>query len=233
MAIALPERAVAERPFELTTEQQAAVEWGDGPLMVLAGAGTGKTTVVVERVRHLLASDRSLEPENVLVLTYNVKAAAELMDRLESALGLEIASRLWVHNFHSFGHRVLSDHRADLGLTENANVLDQVGQRLLLRELRPAFMDFLYHPMARDPNSAGRFADVIGRAKDELVTPAEFAAFAQGKREAFDMTHDGGFDQIIAELRERDVAGQAVAGQRRAPGAGQVRPGGGGQDRQP
>src|SRR5206468_402805 len=76
------------------------------------------------------------------------------------------------------------------------------------RELRPAFMDFLYHPMARDPNSAGRFADVIGRAKDELVTPVEFAAFAHGKREAFDMTHDGGFDGIIGELRERDALGR-------------------------
>jgi len=208
MAIALPERALAERPFQLTTEQIAAVDWGDGPLMVLAGAGTGKTTVVVERVRHLLAADSSLEPENILVLTYNVKAAAELMDRLEEALGLEVASRLWVHNFHSFGHRLLSDHRADLGLTENADVLDQVGQRLLLRELRPAFMDFLYHPMARDPNSAGRFAEVISRAKDELVTPSEFAALAQGKREAFDMSHDGGYDAIIAELRERDALGR-------------------------
>jgi len=143
--------------------------------MVLAGAGTGKTTVVVERVRYLLASDQALQPENVLVLTYNVKAAAELMDRLEEALGLEIASRLWVHNFHSFGHRVLSDHRADLGLTENADVLDQVGQRLLLRELRPAFMDFLYHPMARDPNSAGRFAEVIGRARLAVVAEVEGA----------------------------------------------------------
>jgi superfamily I DNA/RNA helicase/RecB family exonuclease len=174
---------------------------------VLAGAGTGKTTVVVERVRHLLASDPDLQPENVLVLTYNVKAAAELMDRLEETLGLEVASRLWVHNFHSFGHRVLSDHRADLGLTENADVLDQVGQRLLLRELRPEFMDFIYHPMARDPNSAGRFAEVINRAKDELVTPAEFAAFAQGRHEAFDMSHDGGFEKVVAELRERDALG--------------------------
>src|SRR3954453_15356169 len=102
MAIAIPERAVAERTFELTTEQKSAVEWGDGPLMVLAGAGTGKTTVVVERVRQLLGSDASLQPENVLVLTYNVKVAAELVDRLEEALGLETASRLWVHNFHSF-----------------------------------------------------------------------------------------------------------------------------------
>jgi superfamily I DNA/RNA helicase/RecB family exonuclease len=177
--------------------------------MVLAGAGTGKTTVVVERVRHLLNSDAELEPENILVLTYNVKAAAELMDRLEEALGLEVASRLWVHNFHSFGHRVLSDHRADLGLSENSDVLDQVGQRLLLRELRPFFMDFLYHPMARDPNSAGRFAEVISRAKDELVTPAEFLAFAQSKRDEFDQAFGAGeFEHAIAELRERDALGR-------------------------
>jgi superfamily I DNA/RNA helicase len=108
----------------LTQEQRLAVEWGDGPLMVLAGAGTGKTTVIVERVRHLLARDDGLQPENVLVLTYNVKAAAELADRLQEMLGLETASRLWVHNFHSFGHRLLSDNRAELGLAESADVLD-------------------------------------------------------------------------------------------------------------
>jgi len=53
----------------LTAEQRAAVEWGEGPLMVLAGAGTGKTTVVVERVRYVLDNDPDLAPENVLVLT--------------------------------------------------------------------------------------------------------------------------------------------------------------------
>ena len=209
MAIATPERGIAEPNFELTAEQRAAVEWGDGPLMVLAGAGTGKTTVVVERVRHLLGADPDLAPENILVLTYNVKAAAELMDRFEAALGLETASRLWVHNFHSFGNRVLSDHRSDLGLAQNADVLDQVGQRLLLRDLRPAFMDFVYHPMARDANGAGRFADVISRAKDELVTPDGFRAFAEAKREAYEISHGvGDFDKAIAELRERDALGR-------------------------
>ena len=208
MTVAVLERGLEGRGFELTPEQRAAVEWGDGPLMVLAGAGTGKTTVVVERVRHLLASSPALEPENILVLTYNVKAAAELMDRFEGALGLETASRLSVHNFHSFGNRVLTDHRADLGLAANADVLDQVGQRLLLRELRPAFVDFLYHAMSRDVNAAGRFADVISRAKDELVTPAEFEAFAQARREAFEITHGAGeFEKSIKTLRERDSLG--------------------------
>src|SRR4051794_17522005 len=80
--------------FQLSSAQRAAVEWGSGPLMVLAGAGTGKTTVVVERVRDLLATDPTLQPENILVLTYNVRAAAELTTRLEQALGIETAGRL-------------------------------------------------------------------------------------------------------------------------------------------
>lgn len=176
--------------------------------MVLAGAGTGKTTVVVERVRRLLATQPDLAPENVLVLTYNVRAAAELTVRLEQVLGLEVASRVWVHNFHSFGNRVLADHRAELGLAEGAGVLDQVGQRLLLRELRPQFGHFVYHGMARDPNAAGRFAEVISRAKDELVTPAEYLAFAHARREAYEIQHGvGEFDTTVARLRERDALG--------------------------
>src|SRR5664280_2840853 len=119
----------------LTPEQRAGVEGGDGPLMVLAGAGTGKTTVVVERVRYLLESDPDLTPENILVLTYNVRAAAELGQRFERALGVERAARLLVHNFHSFGNRLLSAHRAELGLMDGGHVLDQVGQQLLLLEL--------------------------------------------------------------------------------------------------
>ncbi|MDQ3938167.1 MAG: ATP-dependent helicase, partial [Chloroflexota bacterium] len=195
--------------MELTEEQRSAVEWGDGPLMVLAGAGTGKTTVVVERVRHVLARDQSLAPENILVLTYNVKAAAELVDRLEEMLGLETASRLWVHNFHSFGHRLLSEHRGELGLQENGDVLDQVGQRLLLRELRPSFSHFLYHLMARDASAANRFADVISRAKDELVTPEEYTAYAQAQREAFEFKHGArAFDEVVAVLRAREAEGR-------------------------
>src|SRR5688572_24889714 len=197
-----------EGTFELTPDQRAAVEWGEGPLMVLAGAGTGKTTVVVERVRRLLATQPDLQPESILVLTYNVRAAAELMERFEQTLGLETASRLWVHNFHSFGNRVLADHRADAGLAEGADVLDPVGQRLLLRELRPQLAHFVYHGMARDVNAAGRFADVISRAKDELVTPDEYVAFAHARRQAFEIENGvGEFEKTIERLRQKEALG--------------------------
>ncbi len=193
-------------PMALTDEQRRAVEWRDGPLMVLAGAGTGKTTVVVERVRHLLDSDHSLAPENILVLTYNVRAAGELAERLQGALGVERAGRIWVHNFHSFGYRLLRNHRDELGLSRNSDLLDQVGQRLLLRSLRPQLKHFLYHPVGRYPNAVDRFADVISRAKDELVTPSDYHAFAAGKRAAFDFRYGlKAHGEAVESLRRREA----------------------------
>jgi superfamily I DNA/RNA helicase/RecB family exonuclease len=190
----------------LTKEQRQAVEWGDGPLMVLAGAGTGKTTVIVERVRHLLAreADAGLQPENVLVLTYNVRAASELSQRLEQALGINTASRLTVANFHSFGYRLLRDNRAELGLADTRDLLDEIGQRLLLRELRPRFRDFVYHNIAGWRGATDGFAEVISRAKDELVTPAELRAHVDRRREQFDERWGPtAWEEALAELRQR------------------------------
>jgi superfamily I DNA/RNA helicase/RecB family exonuclease len=180
MALMTPANA-----FVLTDEQRAAVEWADGPLMVLAGAGTGKTTVIVERVAHLLARDATLQPEQILVLTYYVKAAAELRERFERRLGVDEAARLWVQNFHSFGHRVMQENRAELGLPPAVDVLDPIGQRLLLREIRPG-LELLYYG-GRDRNQhLGHWADLISRAKDELVSPEAYAAHAESQRAAFE-----------------------------------------------
>ena len=191
--------------FQLSPAQRRAVEWSDGPLMVLAGAGTGKTTVVIERVKHLLASDPALMPENVLVLTYNVRAAGQLVERFEDVLGVEIASRLWVHNFHSFGYRLLREHRAEAGLTRDADLLDGVGQRLLLRDLLPQMRDFLYYDLSWNAmGTFGDFAEMISRAKDELVTPVEYAGHAARQRAAFIDRHGAGaFDAAVEDLRDR------------------------------
>jgi DNA helicase-2/ATP-dependent DNA helicase PcrA len=228
----------------LADEQRRAVEWGDGPLMVLAGAGTGKTTVVVERVRYLLEQDPDLAPENILVLTYNVRAAAELSHRFESAIGLEKAARLWVHNFHSFGNRLLAAHRAELGLADGGGVLDQIGQQLLLLELRPQMSGFSYHDVSLSPGPVLRgFAAMIGRAKDELVTPADYAAFVDGRRRAFESEFGdweaaaeaivrrrrdnelGPIKQVRSELRHSIEAGEKRAdreARRQASGTGQA-----------
>ena len=223
---AAPHRSpsVPELPV-LTDEQRRAVEWGEGPLMVLAGAGTGKTTVIVERVAWLLgrhapavvhegdadgrtepaptAPDRDpLEPENILVLTYNVRAAAELVERFERRLGPDVAGRLWVQNFHSLGLRILRDNAAAANLPDQVEVLDSVGQRLFLNELR-ADLDLVYHQFYDLRGQLGHLADLVNRARDELVTPAEYRAHAESRRAAFEARHGpGSYLATIAELRE-------------------------------
>jgi len=204
-----------------TDEQQRIVAWEDGPLVVIAGAGTGKTRVIVERVRRLLetkgapaapgegapglpaaadplalpaeaaAADPDdpfagpLLPEQVLVLTYNVKAAKELADRLEKALGPAVRARLTVANFHSFCHRILVESAPDAGLPSMPDVLDGVGQLLLLRDLRPG-LPLLYYAGRGNPYlGLDRFVGFINRAKDELVSPDDFEAFVESEERAF------------------------------------------------
>src|SRR4051812_45025237 len=128
----------------LTVEQRRIVEWGDGPVVVIAGAGTGKTRVIVERVRHLLATHDDLLPEQILVLTYNVKAARELRERLDATLGLTVRARVAVSNFHSFCHRILTENAGDAGLPARPDVLDGVAQVLLLRDIL-ADVPLVYH----------------------------------------------------------------------------------------
>jgi superfamily I DNA/RNA helicase/RecB family exonuclease len=223
---AAPDRASRVRQLPvLTPEQRRAVEWGEGPLMVLAGAGTGKTTVIVERVAWLLgrgtpavvhrgeadgpsepapaAPDRDPpEPENILVLTYNVRAAAELVERLERRLGPDVAGRLWVENFHSLGLRILRDNAPAANLPDQVEVLDSVGQRLFLNELR-ADLDLVYHQFYDLRGQLGHLADLVNRARDELVTPAEYSAHAESRRAAFEARHGrGSYQATVAELRK-------------------------------
>ena len=190
----------------LNPEQRAAVEWGDGPLMVLAGAGTGKTTVVVERTARLIGRldagvpGGRVGPGNILVLTYNVRAAAELVERCTTRLGPAVADRLWIHNFHGLGHRILRDNAADAGIPLRVEVLDAAGQRLLLRDIR-AGLGLVYHEFHDLRGQLAHLADVVNRARDELVTPDEYRGHADAMREAFETRHGhGSYRATIAEL---------------------------------
>ena len=201
--------------FPLTDEQRRIVEWGDGPAVVIAGAGTGKTRVIVERVRHLLATHEDLLPEHLLVVTYNVKAAAELRERIEHAVGVPTAARISVSNFHSFCHGVLTDNAGAAGLPARPEVLDGVGQLLLLRDIVPG-LGLVYH----NPGfwTLANLVGFINRCKDELVTPHDVAAFVQGERDAFEarfgdveaafvrLTEQGNLDTLKKKVRPGYVA---------------------------
>ncbi|MCU0505479.1 MAG: UvrD-helicase domain-containing protein, partial [Chloroflexi bacterium] len=195
-----------------TPEQRAIVEWAGGPLMVLAGAGTGKTTVIVERVRWLLAAEPDLRPENILVLTYNVKATDELLGRFERSLGLEVARRLTVENFHGFGFGLVRSHWRELGLPADPVVLDEIGQRLLVQRLRDRIRFRLYDGWGWHQSELRDLIASIDRARDEGVTPAEYRAVAEaGLAEVAGALGSARYDDALATLDRPDGIAAAKA----------------------
>ena len=212
----------------LTPDQRRIVEWGEGPVVVIAGAGTGKTRVIVERVACLLEQDSALLPENILVLTYNVKAARELQERLAKTVGAANSARIAVSNFHSFCHRILTENAADAGLPPRPDVLDGVGQVLLLKDI-VGDLPLVYH--YRSSWALGGFVQFINRAKDELVTPDDFDTFVAEERRVFEQRY-GSFEAANARLAAqgnlkplRDVRGAyaKVRVNERAEARGEIR----------
>ena len=117
----------------LNPEQRAAVVADDGPLLVLAGAGTGKTRVLTTRLAHLLRSGRA-RPANVLAVTFTNKAAREMVERVSSLLGRSVEG-LWLGTFHAIGARLLRRHAEIIGLKANFTILDTDDQIRLTKQV--------------------------------------------------------------------------------------------------
>ncbi len=162
----------------LNPEQRAAVETVDGPLLVLAGAGTGKTRVLTTRFAHILLTRRAF-PNQVLAVTFTNKAAREMRERVSAILG-QPAEGLWLGTFHALCARMLRRHAALVGLQSNFTILDSDDQLRLLKQVMEAGrVDTKRWP---PPSLMG----VIQRWKDRgltpaRITPAEDTDFAAGQ----------------------------------------------------
>jgi len=108
---------------DLNPQQRAAVIHGEGPLLIVAGAGTGKTTTLAARVAHLL--DRGVPAERILLLTFTRRSAREMLQRAATLSGHPDAERVWGGTFHAVGNRLLRLHGQTLGLSPDFTVLDQ------------------------------------------------------------------------------------------------------------
>jgi DNA helicase II / ATP-dependent DNA helicase PcrA len=162
----------------LNPEQRAAVEAGDGPLLVLAGAGTGKTRVLTTRLAHLLVTRRA-RPHEVLAVTFTNKAAREMRERLARMVGPGVEG-MWLGTFHAIGVRILRRHAELVGLKSSFTILDTDDQlRLLKQVIAAADLDDRRWP------ARGLLA-LVSRWKDRGLTPeqvpaAEATDFALGR----------------------------------------------------
>ncbi len=156
----------------LTAAQKEAVRHGEGPCLVVAGAGTGKTAVVTRRVAYLIQKKKA-RPEEVLALTFTEKAAAEMTTRIDE-LSDRIYGDLNVSTFHSFGAELISEFSYDLGLPADVRVLSDQELVLFIRNNIFEF-DLKYYRNLSDPTSLiSDLIKVFSRAKDEAVGPEEW-----------------------------------------------------------
>jgi DNA helicase-2/ATP-dependent DNA helicase PcrA len=172
--------------------QLAAVEHGDGPALVIAGAGSGKTRVLTGRVARLL--ERGIPPHAILAFTFTNRAAREMRGRIEATVG-PAAAGLWIGTFHATALRILRREAGTLGLPQGFTIYDRDDQEGILRDL---IKD------AALPDTVYRLGTVLGRisdAKNALVTPAEAERVAQ---------HE--FDRQVAKLYGRYQAALRRAG---------------------
>src|SRR5580704_2505694 len=150
-----------ESGLKLNAAQKRAITHGEGPLLVIAGAGTGKTRVITERIRHLLESDASLQGENILGLTFTKKAAGEMKSRVVKAAG-ERGKDVVLATFHSFCETILKE------VDEKRVALESVDHWILLRRNLARLQLEKFRRLAEPGQFLSDFIAFFSRCQDEL-----------------------------------------------------------------
>jgi DNA helicase-2/ATP-dependent DNA helicase PcrA len=161
---------VGSSAHALNEAQREAVEHGGGPLLVLAGAGSGKTRVLTTRIARLVEPGIA-RPEEILAVTFTNKAAREMRERVARLLGRE-PSGMWIGTFHSIGARLLRQHASLAGRTPSYTIYDQDDTLAVVKRL----MD--RHRVSTKTYSPRLVSSTISDARNALVTPAEYASLA-------------------------------------------------------
>lgn len=156
----------------LNDMQSAAVQYTDGPLLLLAGAGSGKTRVLTHRVAYLI-EEKGVAPYNILAITFTNKAAGEMRERVDRIVSFG-AESVWVSTFHSLCVRILRRYIDNLDYQTNFTIYDSDDQKAVVKEcLKKLNMDSKQYP------ERGIMAE-ISRAKERFISPAEFDREASG-----------------------------------------------------
>ena len=163
----------------LNPEQRQAVETLDGPVLVLAGAGTGKTRVLTTRIAHILATSRAF-PSQVLAVTFTNKAAREMKERIGSLIGGAVEGMTWLGTFHSIGVKILRRHAELVGLKSGFTILDMDDSLRLMKQVIEA------EGLDKERWPARQLANLIDSWKNRGMTPdkvpgGEGASFGNGK----------------------------------------------------
>ena len=168
-----PGDAILER---LNDEQLQAVTHGEGPLLIVAGAGTGKTQVITRRIAWLIATGRA-RPDQILALTFTDKAASEMEERVDVLVPLGMTGAT-ISTFHAFCDRLVREHAIELGLTSQLRVESRAEILVFLREHLFELGLRRYLPLGQPEQHLQSLVSLFDRARDEDVSPERYLAFA-------------------------------------------------------
>ena len=185
--------------IDLNAEQLAVVEHGEGPLLVVAGAGTGKTRVITRRICRLLETNPELSGENILGLTFTDRAANEMKSRVTKAAG-QRAEGVWLSTFHKFCmDKILLDSNAAL------QVIEPVEHWILLRRNIRELALKHFTRLAEPGEFLSDFDNFFSRCQDELVTAEDYQRYVDGLRTAFEM-RKASLDEEAHAAEEENLA---------------------------
>jgi DNA helicase-2/ATP-dependent DNA helicase PcrA len=194
----------AESGLKLNEAQKRAITHGEGPLLVIAGAGTGKTRVITERIRHLLQSDDSLSGENILGLTFTNKAAGEMKARVVRATG-ERGKNVTLATFHAFCEDLLKKAAPE------RLMIDKVDHWILLRRNLERLKLDKYRRLADPGQFLNDFVEFFSRCQDELVSCEDYQRYADGLAEQLETDRAALDEDTIKERAEEVALQQEVA----------------------
>jgi DNA helicase II / ATP-dependent DNA helicase PcrA len=181
--------------LKLNKEQKEAVLHGKGPLLIVAGAGTGKTTVITQRIVNLIEK-KLATPEEILAVTFTEKAASEMEERVDRLLEYGYVD-LWISTFHSFCERVLRDNALDIGLPPDFKILDNTSGWLLARQNLDKF-DLKYYKSLGNPT---KFIQALishfSHCKDQEVYPENYLEYADSLKTTDNGPEDGETERIM------------------------------------
>jgi len=188
--------------IKLNDEQISAIEHSKGPLLVIAGAGTGKTTVIVERIKYLILKKEIL-PQEILALTFTEKAAREMEERVDLALPYGY-TQMWISTFHSFCDRILRDEAIHLGLDPRYKLMTEAENIQFLRQHLFEFNFNYFRPLGNPNKFLDGILNHFSRLADEDITPRQYLEWVHNKFEILDS--DLKEDERIEYEKYRELA---------------------------
>jgi len=192
-----------ESVFILDHEQKKAVEYNQGPLLIVAGAGTGKTFVIVEKIKYLIQK-KLAKPEEILALTFTEKAAFEMEERVDKSLPYGYF-QMWISTFHAFADQILKEDLAQIGFNPNFRLMTEAESIIFLKKNLFLFNLKYFRPLGNPDKFLSALLQHFSRLQDEDVEPNQYLSWVRTQNSEEKMEKEKYFELAEAYKKYLDI----------------------------